>query len=136
MPHRVRDTQKRAPVETEALDSIASSLRAPRNDAWLLLLRAALERGAENVAQRRARVGRAVLRDGFLLLGDFQRLDRDLHLAGFLVELDHARVDLFADRKTLGALIGTLAGQFRALDEGGKIGARDLDLDAAFLHFQ
>src|SRR6202166_4552915 len=43
-----------------------------------LLVGALLERGAENVAQRRPRIGGAVLRDGFLLLGDFQRLDRDL----------------------------------------------------------
>src|SRR6267142_1385411 len=93
-----------------------------------LLLRAALERGAEHVAQRRAGIGGAVLRDGFLLLGDFQRLDRDLHLAGLLVELDHPRVDLFADRETLGALIAALARQLRALDEGGEVGARNLDL--------
>jgi hypothetical protein len=71
-----------------------------------------LERGAENVAQGRARVGRAVLGDGFLLLGDFQRLDRDLHLAGLLVELDHPRIDLLADRETLGALVVAIASEF------------------------
>src|ERR1700759_3122262 len=49
---------------------------------------AILERGAQNVPQGRARVGGAVLRDGFLLLGHFQRLDRDLDLSGLLVELD------------------------------------------------
>src|SRR3954452_23850313 len=118
MPQRVRDTQKRAPVETGAPSSSRRRERA-------LLPRTALQRGAENVAQRRARIGRAVLRDRFLLFGDFQRLDRNLHLAGLLVELDHPRVDLFANRETLGALIAALARQFRPLDEGGEVGARN-----------
>jgi hypothetical protein len=47
-------------------------------------MRSLLQRGAEDVAQRSARVGRAVLRDGFLLFGDFQRLDRHLTLRAFL----------------------------------------------------
>src|SRR3982074_2421630 len=62
---------------------------AEDENALGLLVGALLERGAENVAQRRPRIGGAVLRDGFLLFGDFQRLDRDLHLAGLLVELDN-----------------------------------------------
>src|SRR6266849_4708713 len=100
------------------------------------LLVAILERGAENIAQRRPRIGGAILGDGFLLFGDFQRLDRDLHLAGFLVELDHPRVDLFADGKTIGALVVAIAGQLGPLDEGGEVGAGDLDLDAAFLDLE
>ena len=40
--------------------------------------------GAEDVAERRAGVGRAVLRHGFLLLGDFERLDRDRRPCGAL----------------------------------------------------
>src|SRR6185437_17082292 len=55
---------------------------------------------------------------------------------GLLVELDHPRVDLFADGETLGALIGALARQFRPLDEGGEVGAGDLDLDATFLDLE
>src|SRR5882762_5831103 len=101
-----------------------------------LLVGALLECGTENVAQRRSRIGGAVLRDGLLLFGNFQRLDRDLHLAGLLVELDHPRIDLFADGETLGALIGALARQFGPLDEGGKVGAGDPDLDATFLHLE
>src|SRR5229473_7666886 len=101
-----------------------------------LLVGALLERGAVNVAQRRSRIGRAVLRDGFLLFGDFQRLDRDLHLAGLLVELDHPRVDLFADSKTFGALVVAIARQLGPLDEGGEVGAGDLDLDAALLDLE
>src|SRR5436190_6891380 len=100
------------------------------------LLVAVLERGAENVAQRRARIGGAVLRDGFLLFGNFQRLDRNLHLAGLLIELDHAGIDLLADGETFGALIVAITGQLRPLDEGGEVGARDLHLDAGFLHFE
>src|ERR1700748_1019989 len=100
------------------------------------LLVAVLARGAEDVAQRRAGIGGAVLRDGFLFLGDFERLDRDLNLARLLVELDHPRIDLFAHGETLGALIGALARQFGPLDEGREIGTDDLTLDAAFLHFE
>src|SRR6266481_2729664 len=101
-----------------------------------LLVGALLECSTENVAQRRPRIGGTVLRDGLLLFGNFQRLDRDLHLAGLLVELDHPRIDLFADGKTLGALVVAIAGQFRPLDEGGEVGADDLDLDAALLDLE
>src|SRR5260221_1033186 len=107
-----------------------------RQESTRLLVGALLERGAQNIAQRRARIGGAVLRDGFLFFGDFQCLDRNLHLAGLLVELDHPRIDLFANRKTLGALIVAVARQFGALDEGGEVGAGDPDLDAAFLDLE
>src|SRR3982074_3277596 len=119
---------KKAPVETGA-PLMKTSSRG-------LLVSTLLECGAENVAQRRPRIGGAVLRNGLLLFGDFQRLDRDLHLAGLLVELDHPRIDLFADGETLGALIGALARQFRPLDEGGEVGAGDLNFDAGFLHLE
>ena len=79
---------------------------------------AALERGAENVAERRARIGGAVLGDRLLLLGDFERLDRDLHLVGAAVELGDAGVDLLADREALRPLLAAVARQLRALDEG------------------
>src|SRR5260221_12332281 len=113
--------------------------RGPNDEDWNakgLLVGALLERGAENIAQRRPRIGGAVLRDCLLLFGDFQRLDRDLHLAGFLVELDHPRVDLFADGETIGALIGALARQFGPLDESGEFGSGDPDLDAGFLYLK
>src|SRR3981081_2938709 len=101
-----------------------------------LLVGALLERGAENVAQRRPRIGGAVLRDGLLLFGDFQRLDRDLLFAGLLVELDHPRIVLFTDGEPLGALVVAVARQFGALDEGGEVGAGDLDVDTAFLDLE
>src|SRR6185312_8479384 len=97
-----------------------------RRNAGRLLVAAVLQRGAENVAKRRAGIGRAVLRDGFLLFRDFQRLDRDLHLAGLLVELDHAGIDLLADGETLSSLVVAVARQFLALDEGVEVGTDDL----------
>ena len=78
-------------------------------------------------------VSRAVLRDGFLLLGDFQRLDGDGDLARLAVELRDAAVDLFANREPLGTLVAAIAGEFVALDEGGEIGPGDLDLETAVL---
>src|SRR5438067_2398695 len=51
------------------------------------LLDGALERTAEDVAERRARIGGAVLGDRLLLLRHFERLDRHLHLAGAPIEL-------------------------------------------------
>src|ERR1700754_4943865 len=107
-----------------------------KSERQTLLVGAILQRGAENVTQSRARIGGAVLRDGLLFFGDFERLDRDLNLARLLVELDHPRIDLFAHGETLGALIGALARQFGPLDEGREIGTDDLNLDAAFLHFK
>src|ERR1700722_9966568 len=121
--------RKKAPVETGARF-------VQCEQASGLLVAALFQRGAENIAQRRPGIGGTVLRDGFLLFGDFECLDRDLHLAGLLVELDHPRIDLFAHRKTLGALIGALACQFGPLDEGGEVGARDFHLDAAFLDLE
>src|SRR5258708_4033422 len=101
-----------------------------------LLVGALLERGAQDVAQRRSRIGGAILRDGLLLFGDFERLDRDLHLAGFLVELDHPRIHLLADGEALGALVVAIPGQLGQRDEGGEVGAGDLDLNATFLDFE
>src|SRR6185312_16775013 len=123
--------QKKAPASTPGPSFAANAM-----SACLLVLVAVLERGAQDVAQRRARIGRAVLRDGLLLFGDFQRLDRDLHLARLLVELDHPRIDLLAHRKAVGTLVVAVARELRALDEGGKVGAGDLHLDTALLHLE
>src|SRR3984957_1186468 len=99
----------------------------------VLLLGGALERRAEDIAERRARIGGAILGDRLLLLGDFECLDRDRHLVGTAVELGHPGVDLLADRKAFGALIGALAGEFRTLDEGGEVGPDQLHFEAGFL---
>src|SRR5215468_8799283 len=103
---------KKAPADRRGFDACETSS---------LLAVAVLERGAEDVAQRRTRIGGAVLRDGFLLLGDFERLDRHLDLAGLLVELDHAGMDLLADREAFGALIVAVTGELGALDEGREV---------------
>src|SRR5581483_4557765 len=102
--------------------------------AVLFLLLALLERSAENVAERRARIGRAVLGDRLLLLGNFQRLDRNADLARLLVELRHARIDLLADRETLRPLLRAVTRELVALDEGSELGADDLHVDAGVLH--
>src|ERR1700751_4638989 len=74
----------------------------------LLASIARFERRAQNVAERSAGVGRAVFRDRLLLLGDFERLDGDGDLARLAVELDHASVDLLADREALGPLVAAI----------------------------
>src|SRR3569623_3075 len=99
----------------------------------LVLAGALLVRGAENVAERRTRVGRTVLRQRFLLLGDFERLDGDGELVRLAVELGDASVHLLTDGEALGALLRAVAGEIVALDEGHQVGADDLDVDTGFL---
>src|SRR5712671_1381970 len=96
----------------------------------------ALEGMAKNIAQRSARIGRAVLGNGFLFLGHFERLDRNLNLSGAAVELGHAYVDLLADGKSFRPLFGAITGQFSALDEGGKVRPHNDCFEAAFLDFR
>ena len=55
-------------------------------------------------------------------------------LAGAAVELGDAGIDLFADGEPVGPLVGAVAGEFGALDEGGQVGAGDLHVDPAVLH--
>src|SRR5215210_7387327 len=83
----------------------------------LLVLLGALEGGAENVSQRGAGIGGAVLGDCLLLLGHFQCLDGHRDLVPLAVELGDAGIDLFADREPFGALIGPVTRELRALDE-------------------
>src|SRR3954463_3502515 len=99
----------------------------------------ALERMAENVAERGAGIRGAVLGDRLFLLGHFERLDRELHLRGAAVEQDDAGIDLLADLEAVGTLVVAVAGKLRALDEGGQIAADDLHVDAGLLdlgHFR
>src|SRR5258708_30997110 len=98
--------------------SHASGRGATRVDlVFLVFLALALERGAEDVAERGARIGGAVLGDRLLLLRHFERLDRHLHLAGAAVELRDPRLDLLADREALPPLLPPVARHLRALDE-------------------
>src|SRR5690606_39082953 len=96
----------------------------------LLLFVLALEGRAKNVAERGAGVGRTVLGDRFLFLGDFKRLDGKGDAAGFLVELGDARIDLFADGETLGALVFAVAREVRTADEGRQIRIGDAHFEA------
>src|SRR5947207_2417216 len=85
----------------------------------LLLLVGALfllDGGLEDVAERGARVGGAVLRHGLLLLRDLQRLDRHRDAAAMLVEADDRGVHLVAHIEALGPLRGAVAGQIGTLD--------------------
>src|SRR5689334_22935501 len=68
-----------------------------------------LEGGAEDVAERGAGVGRPVLGDGLLLLGDLEGLDRDGDLARLLVEGGHPRIDFLTLGEALGPLLRAVA---------------------------
>src|SRR4051812_24484975 len=70
----------------------------------------ALERAAQDIAERGAGVRRAVLGDRLLLFGHLESLDRELDLAGPAVELDDAGIDLLADLEAVGALVVAVAG--------------------------
>src|SRR5688500_20155164 len=89
-----------------------------------------LQRLAEDVAEAGARIGRAVLGHRLLLLGDLQRLDREIRLLG-AVEANHHRVELLADLEALGALLVAVTAEVRALDEAGRSVVADLDREPA-----
>src|SRR6476646_3750188 len=93
---------------------------------------AMLERRAEDIAQRRAGIGGAVLGDRLLLLRHFERLDRHLHLVSAAIELDDASVHLLSDGEALRPLLAAIARQFRALDEGREIATDDVHLETSF----
>src|SRR5690606_32130748 len=57
----------------------------------------------------------------------------DADLAGLAVELGDAGVDLLAGGEALGPLLGAVAGEIGAADEGGQVGADDLHVEAAVL---
>src|SRR5690606_26543450 len=90
---------------------------------------ALLERGAQDVAQRRAGIGGAILGDRLLLLGDLERLDGNAELARLPVELGDPGVHLLADGEAFRTLFAAVAGEIGPLDEGGQIGPHDLDVD-------
>src|SRR5215475_4865930 len=94
-----------------------------------------LERCAQDISQRSTLIGRPVLGDRFLLLGHFQRLDRNADLVGLAIELGHASVHFLANREPFRPLLAALARKIRSLDERGEVGSDDLHVDAGFLHF-
>src|SRR5262245_15899406 len=105
--------------------SASSDIGSPFGSVLFFLVRRlfgrALERSAENVAERRAGIGGAVLGDRLLFLRHFERLDRHLHLVGATVELDDAGVDLLPDGEAFRPLLAAVARELGALDEGGEV---------------
>src|SRR4249919_471213 len=93
-----------------------------------------LERGAQDVAERRAGIGRAVLCDRLFLLRHFERLDGDLYLVGAAIELDDPSIHLLSDGETLRPLLAAITRQLRALDESREIAADDIRLKTRLLH--
>src|SRR6476620_7460840 len=87
--------------------------------------------GTEDVAERCTGIGRAILRHGFLLFGDFQRLDRDRHFAGLGIGLGHHSIEFFADAKALRPLLGTVAGQIGATNETRKVVVNQFNIEPA-----
>ena len=78
-----------------------------------------LQRGAQDVAQRSAGVGRAVLCDGFLLFGDFQRLDRHLQILRVSLSKAMTRASTFwPTAKRSGRCSSRSRREVVALDEG------------------
>src|SRR4029450_419705 len=83
---------------------------------------------AEDIAKRRAGLGRAVLRYRLLLLGDLQRLDRNRDLARLGIDLGHDGIELLADAEAIGPLLRTVARQVGSADEGGEVVINELGL--------
>src|SRR5205085_3098957 len=77
-----------------------------------------LEGSAEDVAKRRARIRRAILRDSLLLLGDLQCLHGEVRLLRS-IESDHHCIQLLADLESLRTLLVPVAAKIASLDEAG-----------------
>src|SRR5205085_8406695 len=91
-----------------------------------------LQRRAQDVAERSARIRRSILGDRLLLFGDLHRLDREVGLLR-AVEADNHRVELLADLEAFGALLVAVAAKVAALDEAGRSVVADLDVEPGVL---
>ena len=94
-----------------------------------------LQRLAEDVAQRCARIGRTVLLDGLLLFGELTGLDREVGLFRTVEPGNHG-VELLADLEAVGALFVAVAAKVGALDEAGRAIVASLHFKAAIAHFE
>src|SRR5690606_28640792 len=65
--------------------------------------------------------------------GDLESLDRDLQLAGLLVEGDDASVDLLTDREALRTLLVAVTRQVSAADEGLDVVVDQTNVQTAVL---
>ena len=71
----------------------------------------AVQRGAQDIAQRRTRIRAAIGVDRFLFLGDLAGLDRQTQAAGLGIDIGDARIHLVAELEPLGTLVLTITGQ-------------------------
>src|SRR5690606_21541855 len=94
-----------------------------------------LQRFAEDVAEAGARIGRTILRDGFLLFGDLHRLDREVRLLRTIEADDHG-IELLTDLEALGALLVAVAAEVGPLDETGGPILADLHFEPAVADFE
>ena len=78
---------------------------------------AATDRRAQDIAERGARIGRAIFAHGFAFFFHFLALDGERQAARGTVHGGDLRIDLFANGEFVGALVATVAGQFGATDE-------------------
>src|SRR5580704_9838327 len=116
-----RDRAYAGPVPARALLVVLGLLVGAR----------AVDRGAQDVAEARARIRRAELGHRAFFLVDLARLDGERRLARRAVERGHLGIDLLADSEAVGALLGAVARQLGLADEAGQP-ARQRHLDAAF----
>src|SRR5690606_41007886 len=86
------------------------------------------------ISERCTRIRRSVLRNGFLLFCDLERLDRHGQLARLLVEYDHACIDLLTNGEALWTLLVTVTRKIRALDEGLYFMIDQTNVEAAVLN--
>src|SRR3546814_16965146 len=112
---------RRPPISTRTDTFFPSTTLFLSRSAGLfgVFLACLVQRRAKDVTQRRARIRRAILRHGLLLLGDLHRLDRQSGLLR-LVEAGHHRVELLAAVDTPRLLLVAIARQVRPPDETGR----------------
>src|SRR5215218_5498184 len=91
-----------------------------------------LQRCAEDVAERRAGIRRAILRHGLLLFGELHRLDREVRLLG-AVEARHHGVELLADLEAFRTLLVAVAAKVGPLDEADRSIVANLDVETGVL---
>ena len=116
---------------TSSAFSALSALSVFRLSALSALADSAFfQRRAQDVAQRGAGIGGAILRHRLLLLGDLHRLDREIGLLR-AVEADHLGIELLPHLEALGALLVAVAAKVGALDEAGRAVVADLDVEPA-----
>ena len=77
-----------------------------------------LQGSTKNVSKRCSRIGRSVLGNGFLFLGNFTRLDRELQLAPSPFDSGDENVDLVTDRITIRALFRSITAEIGASNKG------------------